>query len=236
MKNWLSKAWRFTKKFLMWYFIITFVYLIICKWVNPPITLTQLTNWVEGNGLHRDYVNMDEISDNAKLALIASEDQAFPDHWGFDLESIRKSMAANPKKKKKQSAGAGASTISQQVAKNVFLFQGGGPLRYLRKIPEAYFTLLQEGIWGKKRILEVYLNVAEMGKGIFGIEAAAQAYFNKHAKDLSRAEAAQIIACLPNPKIYTVKPLTKFVAWKANWILHQMNNIEEDPDIMELLK
>jgi monofunctional glycosyltransferase len=236
MKTFLSKTWRFTKKFLLWYFILSFVYLLVCKWLMPPITLTQLTSFVSGDGLKRDYVSMNEIAAHVKLAAIAAEDQAFPDHWGFDIESIRKSFAAHPKKKKKLPAGAGTSTISQQTAKNVFLFQGGGPLKYVRKVPEAYFTLLQEGIWGKKRILEVYLNIAEMGKGIYGIEAAAQAYFSKSAKNLTRQEAAQIIACLPNPKVFTVKPLSAHVAWKSQWIMKQMNNLEDDDDIQALLK
>ena len=166
----------------------------------PPITITQLSNSFS-YGLKRDYVQWDDISYNVKLAAIASEDQAFPDHNGFDWDAIEKSL--KPKKKKKKSKiplGGAASTISQQTAKNVFLWQGSGVTRYIRKAPEFYFTFLTELIWRKKRILEVYLNVIEMGPGIFGIEAASQKYFHKHAKNLSREEAAMIIACLPNPK------------------------------------
>jgi monofunctional biosynthetic peptidoglycan transglycosylase len=129
-------------------------------------------------------------------------------------------------------AGAAASTISQQTAKNVFLFQGAA---YIRKPFEAVYTKLIEWIWGKKRILEVYLNTIEMGKGIFGIEAAAQAYFHKPAKNLSRNEAAMIIACLPNPKIYTVVPVSRRVAWRSKGILRQMNFVQGDKNVEDLL-
>lgn len=200
----------------------------------PPITFTQLTNWVGGYGLKRDYVGWDDISSNAKLAAVAGEDQLFPVHNGFDWKAISKSMDNDPDKNGR-AAGAAASTISQQTAKNVFLFQGEGILRYIRKPLEAVYTALIELIWGKKRILEVYLNTIEMGKGIFGIEAAAQHYFGKPAKNLSRNEAAMIIACLPNPKIYSVKPVSRFVAWKSRWILRQMNNVQGDKNIQNLI-
>ncbi len=231
----LKKIWRYTKRIFLILFVSSFIYIILCKWVMPPITFTQFSDWVSGNGLKRDYVSWDEISPNVKLAAIASEDQLFSDHGGFDWKAIEESLKTDPNKKNKI-AGAGASTISQQTAKNVFLWQGEGLMKYVRKIPEAYFTKMTEWIWGKQRILEVYLNVIEMGKGIYGIEAASQQYFHKPAKNLSRTEAAMIIACLPNPKVYTVKPESKFVAWKTQWILKQMNNIQDDPDIQALMK
>ena len=202
----------------------------------PPITITQISNGIS-YGLKRDYVSKDEISSNAKLAAIASEDQAFPDHGGFDWDAIEKSL--KPKKKRKKTKiplGGGASTITQQVAKNVFLWQGSGVSRYIRKLPEMYFTKMIEWIWGKERILEVYLNTIEMGKGIFGIEAAAQAYFNTTAKRLSREQAAKIIACLPNPKKFTVVPLSRRVAWRYPQILREMNNISDDEDVMAIVK
>jgi monofunctional glycosyltransferase len=234
-----ARVWKWTKRIFLFLFIAVHVYLLLLKWVNPPITLTQFNSmvggWFKGYSFHRDYVDMNEISPNVRLAAIASEDQLFPDHSGFDWDAIKKSLEKNEKKRKKI-AGAGTSTISQQVAKNVFLWQGSGIMKYVRKVPEAYFTKLTEWVWGKRRILEVYLNVAEMGKGIFGIEAASMAYFNKHAKDLSRAEAAMIIASLPNPKIYTVKPMSSWVAWRYRKILIQMHNIEDDPDIQALMK
>jgi len=184
---------------------------------------------IEGHGLHRDYVSLNEMNPNVKLAVMASEDQLFPDHNGFDFKSIQKAMKHNLKSKSLR----GASTISQQVAKNVFLWQHGG---YFRKGLEVYFTFMIEKFWSKKRILEMYLNVAEMGEGVFGVEAASEYYFKKHAKDLSRKQAALIAACLPNPKGYTIKPLSAHVASRYPWILRQMNNLEADPDIKELIK
>lgn len=191
--------------------------------------MTQFASWIRGDGLKRDYVDWKNISYNAKLSVIASEDQIFPDHSGFDWKNIKKAMAYN---KKKPNRIRGASTISQQVAKNVFLWQGRG---WIRKGLEAYFTFMIELIWSKKRILEVYLNVIEMGKGIYGIEAASQSFFNKSASSLSRVEAASIAACLPNPKYYSVKPLSNYVANRRPWVLQQMNNLEEDPDIQKII-
>ncbi|OYU56831.1 MAG: monofunctional biosynthetic peptidoglycan transglycosylase [Chitinophagaceae bacterium BSSC1] len=232
----LKNIWRFTKKAMLWMFVSSLLYVIICKWVMPPVTITQISN-AFGYGLKRDYVSGSTLSYNAKLAAIASEDQAFPDHTGFDWDAIEKSLKPKKKgKKRKLPLGAGTSTITQQVAKNVFLWQGGGVFKYIRKVPEAYFTLLIELIWGKERILDVYLNVIEMGPGIFGMEAAAQAYFGKPAKQLSRAEAAMIIACLPNPKIFTVKPQSRRVGWRYPQILREMHNIEDDPDVLEIIK
>ncbi|MDE3254112.1 MAG: monofunctional biosynthetic peptidoglycan transglycosylase, partial [Bacteroidota bacterium] len=229
-KGW-KKIWRWSKRIVFWMFLSSFLYIIICRWVMPPITLTQISNSF-GYGLKRDYVNWNQIAGSAKLAAIASEDQSFMDHGGFDWDAIEKSL--KPKKKGKKTRiplGGGASTITQQVAKNVFLWQGGGITKYIRKVPELYFTKMIEWFWGKKRILEVYLNVIEMGPGVFGIEAAAQKYFGKSAKQLSRAESAMIIACLPNPKKFTVKPLSRRVSWRYPWIMQQMNNLEDDEDI-----
>jgi monofunctional biosynthetic peptidoglycan transglycosylase len=202
----------------------------------PPITITQIGALLGGYGLKRDYINWNEISPNVRLAAMASEDQLFPSHGGFDWKSIEKSMQASPRKKNHRVKGAGASTISQQTAKNVFLWQGEGITRYIRKAPEFYFTQLIEWVWGKQRIMEVYLNVIEMGPGIFGIEAASQAYFHKHARNLSRQEAAIIIACLPNPKRFTVKPLSRRVQWRYPHILNQMDNLEDFDDVEALLR
>ena len=226
----MQKAWRIFKKIFLWLFILQFVYILFCKWINPPITLTQAGSVLQGNGLHRDYISYDEMGTNIKLAVMASEDQLFPDHDGFDIKAIKKAIKYNAKHPAKT---RGASTISQQVAKNVFLWQGRS---YVRKGLEVYFTFMIEKIWSKKRILETYLNVAEMGKGIFGVQAAAKIYFNKDAKNLSRAEAAMIAACLPNPKMYTVKPLCNYVAHRYTNIMQQMNNLEGDEDIDALVK
>ena len=226
----MQKAWRIFKKVFLWLFILQFVYIIFCKWIDPPITLTQLGSVIKGNGLHRDYIDLTAMSRNIKLAVMASEDQLFPDHNGFDIKAIKLAMKYN---KKHPNRIRGASTISQQVAKNVFLWQGRG---YIRKGLEVYFTFMIEKIWSKKRILETYLNVAEMGKGVFGVEAAAKAYFNKSAKNLTKPEAAMLAALLPNPGLYTVKPLSSYVANRYGDIMRQMNNLEGDPDIEELIK
>lgn len=228
-KIFFNKIWKWTKRIFLFLFFFQLFYIVLLKWVNPPITITQLAGFLNGDGLKRDYVNRKNISYNAKLAVIASEDQLFPDHNGFDWKSIKKAMAYN---KRKPNRIRGASTISQQVAKNVFLWQGKS---WIRKGVEIYFTFMIELFWGKKRILEVYLNVIEMGKGVYGIEAASQTYFKKSAGNLSRTEAAMMASCLPNPKKYTVKPLSGYVANKYSWVLQQMNNLEGDPDIQQII-
>ncbi len=215
-------------------FIIAYIsstlYLLLGIIFNPLITLTQVGSILQGYGLSRDYVSYDDMGPNIKLAVIASEDQQFPDHDGFDIKAIKIAMKYN---KRHPDKVRGASTISQQVAKNVFLYQGGG---FLRKGIEVFFTFSIEGIWTKRTILERYLNVAEMGPGIFGVQAAAKKYFNKNAKDLTAAEAAQIAACLPNPKRLTVKPLSNYVASRYGSIVRQMGNLAGDPDVQEIIK
>lgn len=228
-KETFSKIWRWTKKIFIILFIAQFIYIILLKWVNPPITMTQLVSWISGHGLKRDYVSRNNISYNAKLAVISSEDQLFPDHSGFDWKNIKKAMEYN---KRKPNRIRGASTISQQVAKNVFLWQGRS---FIRKGLEAYFTFMIELVWGKKRILEMYLNVIEMGDGIFGIEMASQKYFNKPAKNLTRQEAAMIAACLPNPKRYKVKPPSSYVLLRSGWVMQQMGFLEPDPDVQRVI-
>ncbi|MBS1917861.1 MAG: monofunctional biosynthetic peptidoglycan transglycosylase [Bacteroidetes bacterium] len=228
-KGIVPRTWRIVKRVLIFLFIFQLFYILILKWVDPPITLTQLGSLVTGHGLKRDYVSMKNISPYAKLAVICSEDQLFPDHDGFDFKSIEKAMKHNQKSKSLH----GASTISQQVAKNVFLWQGRS---WFRKALEVYFTFMIEKTWGKKRILEMYLNVSEMGDGVFGIESAAQHYFKKKAKNLTRSEAAMIASCLPNPKVYTIKPMSARVATRYPWILVQMTHLEDDDEIQGLIQ
>jgi monofunctional biosynthetic peptidoglycan transglycosylase len=232
-KNRLARIWLWTKRIFLILFVAQFNYIILLKWMDPPITITQLQNWVSGNGLKRDYVDFGEMSYNIKLAVIASEDQIFPDHSGFDWKSIEKAIKYNQKKPGRIHGRRGASTISQQVAKNVFLWQGRD---WVRKGLEAYFTTMIEWIWGKKRILEMYLNVIEMGKGVFGVEAASRKFFGKPAKKLSRREAAMIAASLPNPKEFSVRPLSNFVAVKNGWIMRQMTNLEGDEDVQKIIR
>ena len=226
----MKKAWGLIKKIILWLIILQFMYILVCKWINPPVTITQLGSLLQGYGLQRDYVSINKMSYAIKLAVIASEDQQFADHDGFDIKAINKAIKYN---KKHPTKTRGASTISQQVAKNVFLWQGGG---YFRKGLEVYFTFMIEKIWGKKRILEVYLNIAETGKGIFGVQAAAKSYFNKDAKNLLKAEAAKIAACLPNPKLYTVKPMSRYVGSRYGNILQQMSNLYDDEEINAIVK
>lgn len=227
-KGLIPRTWRFLKRVFLFLVIAQFVYLLLLKWVNPPVTVTQLSNWFQ-YGLKRDYVDAEDMSRYAKLAVIASEDQLFADHNGFDWKSIEKAMEYN---KRKPNRVRGASTISQQTAKNVFLWQGRS---WVRKGLEIYFTFMIELLWGKQRILEMYLNVIEMGPGVFGIEAASRHYFNKPARDLSRAEASKIAACLPNPKKFTVKPASRYVNYRSGQIMRQMNNLSDDPDILAII-
>ena len=221
---------RLLKKIFLVLFFSQLAYIIILRFVGPPITITQITSLVNGEGFRRTHLSMNSISKEAKLAVIASEDQLFPDHNGFDFRSIQKALSYN---KRKPGRVRGASTISQQVAKNVFLWQGRS---WVRKGLEVYFTFMIELIWGKKRILEVYLNEAEMGKGIYGIEAASRKYFKKSAAKLTRSEAAMIASCLPNPVRFTVKPMSGFVARKYPWVIRQMSNLQSDPDIRAIIE
>ncbi len=211
-------------------YISSFLYLLAGIVINPPLTITQLANLLGGNKLKRNYISINEMGPNIKLAVIAAEDQLFPDHDGFDVKAIKKALKFNNRHPDRQRGG---STISQQTAKNVFLWQGGG---FFRKGLEVYFTFSIEKFWTKKTILERYLNIAEMGRGIFGVQAASKAYFNKNAKDLSRSEATMIAACLRNPKVFTVKPLSRNVAYLSNIISRQMSNLGADPDIAALLR
>ncbi len=227
----VKKTTQFVWRIFFTGYIFFFIYFLLGYITNPPITITQLTNVLRGYGLKRDYISYNDMGQNIKLAVIASEDQLFPDHDGFDLKAIKLAMKYNKRHPGKPQRGG--STISQQAAKNVFLFQGGG---LIRKGPEVFFTVTIETGWSKRLILERYLNCIEMGPGIFGVQAAAKAYFKKDAKDLTRAEAAQIAACLPNPKKFAVKPLSGYVVGRAGSIMRQMNNLDGDADVQAIIK
>ncbi|OBW96236.1 peptidoglycan transglycosylase [Gallibacterium salpingitidis] len=161
------------------------------------------------------WVSMDQISPAMQLAVLAAEDQRFPDHWGFDIDAIEKAFKHNQSSKRTR----GASTISQQTAKNLFLWSGRS---WIRKGLEVPITLSLELFWSKRRILEVYLNIAEFGPGIFGVEAASQYYFKKSAAKLTRYQAALLAAVLPNPILYRVNRPSAYVQSRQNWILRQM--------------
>jgi monofunctional biosynthetic peptidoglycan transglycosylase len=225
-KPWYKKLWRLAWRIFVALFVAHLVYIIVLRWIDPPFTATQLNSLISGHGLARDYVGSSHISPEAGLAVIASEDQLFFVHNGFDWQSIQRAFEKNKKSRKVR----GASTLSQQVAKNVFLWQGRS---WFRKGLEVYFTFMIEVVWGKRRILEVYLNVAEMGKGVFGIEAASQRYFNKPAIKLTTREAAMIAAALPNPKRYTIKPMSNYVSSRYPRIVAQMMNLRYDETIAD---
>ncbi|BDH44429.1 monofunctional biosynthetic peptidoglycan transglycosylase [Salmonella enterica subsp. enterica serovar Choleraesuis] len=182
----------------------------------------QLSAWFAGDFsyiAHSDWVSMDEISPWMPLAAIAGEDQKFPEHWGFDLDSIGKALDYDGNNKIRM---RGASTLSQQTAKNLFLWDGRS---WVRKGLEAGITLAMEGIWTKRRILTVYLNIAEFGDGIFGVEAAARHYFHKPAKRLTQSEAAMLAAVLPNPIRFRANAPTSYVRARQQWILRQMHQL-----------
>ncbi len=210
--------WKKIKQLIFIILVLNVVFIIWGRFFNPPITLTQIGGLFEYGKLHRDYISYDEMGSNVKKAVIASEDQKFFDHDGFDYTAIEKAMKNNEKGKKIR----GGSTISQQTAKNVFLWQGRS---WVRKGLEAVYTFIIEKVWTKDIILERYLNSIEMGRGVFGVEAAAQYYFGKSSKELSTSDAAWIAAVLPNPKKYDPKNPSPYLRKKHNWIMRQMRNV-----------
>ncbi|MDQ7949931.1 MAG: monofunctional biosynthetic peptidoglycan transglycosylase [Pedobacter sp.] len=211
-------------KVILWFIVFSIIWVLAYRFINPPITLLMVQrNWErksEGKAAktERKWVKFEEISDNMKRAAVSAEDAQFLQHMGFDIKAIEKAYAANAKGKKLR----GGSTISQQTAKNVFLWPGRS---FIRKGLEAYFTLLIELLWSKERILEVYLNVIEMGDGIYGAEAAAQAYYKKSCRKLSRSEASLIAACFPNPRRWTPKKPTGYIRHKQYLILRNMRRL-----------
>lgn len=210
--------WKFIKK-LFYFIALLFVISIIWgRFFNPIITVTQLEGLVKYQKLERDYISFDDMGNQVKKAVIASEDQNFYKHNGFDFDAIQKAFTDNQKGKKLK----GGSTISQQTAKNIFLWNGRS---YLRKGLEAIFTFIIEKVWSKDIILERYLNSIEMGQGVFGVEAASQYYFNKSAKNLSKSEAAWIAVILPNPKEYDPKNPSGYLSRKHSWVMRQMNYV-----------
>ncbi len=224
----LLKVLKFILKTILWFFIISIGLTILYRFVPVPVTPLMIIRCVqqkqEGKDmkLKNDWLSYDEISPALPLSVVAAEDQLFLDHYGFDFNAIEKALKNNEKKSKRKKM-KGASTISQQTAKNVFLW----PSRtWVRKGFEVYFTGLIEIIWSKQRILEVYLNVVEMGDGVYGAEAAARHHFKKSAAKLSRSEAAAIAACLPNPRKWSASKPTGYTSGRQAWILRNMNNIE----------
>jgi len=206
-------------------FLLSVAWVLVYRWLPPPATLHMFTRRAKAGKeevaqkyINYQYVSLKDVSEHVPLALIAAEDQLFLTHKGFDLKAMGDAFKNNRNSKRK----VGGSTISQQVAKNVFLWHGRS---YLRKGVEAYFTVLIELLWSKARIMEVYLNVAEMGDRIFGINAAAQIYFKKDPKDLTQQQAALIAAVLPNPVKYSVKKPTRAILSKRRRIQLNMRRL-----------
>ncbi|MFV8225384.1 monofunctional biosynthetic peptidoglycan transglycosylase [Christiangramia aquimixticola] len=215
----IKKIFKFIFKILLGLLLFSILIVVVYKWVPVPFTPLMAIRYFENpeEPVKHDWVAIDDISRHLQLAVIASEDQNFANHSGFDFKAIEKAIENNKKGKRVR----GASTISQQTAKNVFLW----PHRsWFRKGLEAYFTFLIETIWSKERILEVYLNSIEMGKGVYGAEAAAQSWFKKSASKLSAYEAAAIAAILPNPREYRANPASAYIQQRKNWIFRQMSN------------
>ena len=216
----VQSVYRWTKRVILTLFLAHLAYTILIIWFPVISTPTIFVQWLAGKPIYKEWVSLENIAPPMQKAVIASEDQEFEDHFGFDIDAIEKAMKYNKTHKKKK----GASTISQQVAKNVFLWQGR---TWFRKGAEVYCTFLIELLWSKERILEVYLNVAEMGDGVFGCEAAAKHFFGKPAAKLTQEEAALIAACLPSPVRYRADKPSDYVRKRQRAIIFQMDNMDK---------
>ena len=214
----VSLILRYTARAIAAFITLTLVLVVAFKWLPVPVTATMV---MDGNGITKDWESLDNIDRNLVSAVIASEDQRFCQHSGFDTEAIEQAMRENLEGGKIR----GGSSISQQTAKNVFLWQGGG---YFRKGLEAWFTFWIELVWGKRRIMEVYLNVAETGIGTYGAEAGSQRYFGHSAARLSRDEASRMAAALPSPKKRSVKGPGGWLARHGNRIERRIGIVRRD--------
>ena len=215
----MKRFFRFLLKLILGLIAFSIFMVILYKWVPVPVTPLMVIRTFENpeEKIQHDWVPIEDISRHLQLAVISSEDQNFLNHSGFDVKAIEKAIEKNKTGKRVR----GASSISQQTAKNVFLWPNRS---WLRKGMEVYFTFLIEVFWSKERIIEVYLNSIEMGKGIYGAEAAAQAWFNKPAAKLTMYESAAIAAILPNPRRYSANPPSNYIQNRINWIVRQMRN------------
>lgn len=216
---------RALQRLAMVIFLLSATPVLILRWVPPPTSMFMIIDrWTPTSTthpphtIHYQWVPFDEITHHLKLAVLASEDQTFAHHLGFNFESIEQALEDNLTRK----IPRGGSTISQQTAKNLFLFGGRN---YLRKVLEAYFTALIELSWPKQRILEVYLNIAEFGPGIYGVKAAATHFFGKSPAELGREESALLAAVLPNPKVLKANAPSAYVLKRQQWISRQMQHL-----------
>ena len=222
-----SRLWRWLVWLVAGWVVLTASLVLALRWIDPPVSAFMLNERLSAMAARdRDYterhqwVDYSNISAHAPLAVIAAEDQLFPVHWGFDLKSIDDSIRAHRDGKRKRLRGA--STITQQVAKNLFLWKGKS---FARKGLEAYFTVLLEALWPKQRIIEVYLNIAEFGRGVYGVGAASRYFFGSSARWLSPERAALLAAVLPNPRRFKVNSPSNYVVQRQSWILSQMRGL-----------
>jgi len=229
MKIFLQKLWRIIKRIVIWFFILSIASAILFRFIPIPFTplmvirsVEQLFDNTRNVNFEKEWVSSGSISTAMKLAVIASEDQSFEEHFGFDLKAIQKAQRYNERHNGKKMKGA--STISQQTAKNVFLWPSRS---WIRKGFEVYFTFLIEICWSKERIMEVYLNVIEMGDGVYGAEAAAQKFFNKPASKLAVREAALIAAVLPNPRKWSPAKPTSYIQRRQLRIVRAMSKLPD---------
>lgn len=219
-----GKVKKFLFKLFIWFNVVSIALVVLFKFVPVPFTPLMIVRAFEHKAdgkemvCSHDWVPLDDISMNLQKAVVASEDGMFMKHNGFDFSAMNKAMNSNLKGKKLK----GGSTISQQTAKNVFLWQGRS---YIRKALEAYYTVLIELVWGKKRIMEVYLNSIEMGDGVYGAEAASRHWFHKSAKNLTKYEAASIAAILPSPRKYKAINSSSYVERRKNKTLRVMRHV-----------
>lgn len=226
----LRKIFAFVLRVLLAILLFSIFWVWTYRFINPPITPFMLVKYFQAdteNSLNKEWKKLEDISPNLPLAVIAAEDQLFFEHNGFDVQAIKEAVEHNKTSSRKR----GASTISQQTAKNVFLI----PTRsYLRKGFEVYFTFLIEFFWSKHRILEVYLNVIEQGENIYGVEASAKRYFNRSAKEVNASQAALMATVLPNPVKFRISSPSNYVLNRKAWILKQMNNLGGTAFVEEL--
>jgi len=219
----IRKIVRYLLKGLVACFLFSVVITLIYRFVPVPVTPLMIIRYfeLEEGRIEKDWIPLHEISPSLPLAVVTAEDQKFAEHYGFDLEAIEKAMKYNERHKGKRMKGA--STISQQTAKNVFLWPGRS---WIRKGLEVYFTFMIELLWSKERIMEVYLNVIEMGPGVYGAEAASRYYFHKNAGKLTKKESATIAAILPNPLKWSASSPTPYIIRKRNWIMRRMGKMQ----------
>lgn len=222
----LNRLWYWVKRGVIGIVALWLAGILIFAFLPVPFSMVmierQLGAWLTGDFsyvAHSDWVPMDEISPYMALAAMAAEDQKFPEHWGFDVDAIESALSHN---QRNQHRIRGASTLSQQTAKNLFLWDGRS---WLRKGLEVGLTAGIELVWTKRRILTVYLNIAEFGEGIFGVEAAAKHFFHKPASKLSASEAAILAAVLPNPLRFKANAPSGYVISRQQWILRQMRQL-----------